>query len=484
MLIGEQPMSNKCIGKDSIKTFRTGGLELFQHFDRKLGLSEIMNNHKAKGEPLGEISKVLISELAIEPISVLKAVEQSCQNGMIESSGKKENMLQASYRALAIIGENADEIYAQIFERVKKIYHPDLGVAYNDYTSTFFSGNNCSLAKRGFSKDHRPDKPQITIGLTTNAAEPIVPIMSSVAEGNMHDANHFKEDFEKLKQRAPEGALFVFDKGVDSEKNRKMIREAKYHFLTACKVHEPMKEQMRKHIEKLQPVLKHGSGEHVKAFSWEEDDSYYTLYLDERRQKSDRAKREAKIAKAENYWNELDEIRRKKGAKALQQKLKVVKKKSFALQDYVIQYSVAVQQRLAPKKDILSKLHEGEDLDGMFVLVTSKKLSEKKKLKIYRKKSAIEKMFSDIKSALKLHPLRVWNDDRVRGLVLLKVICLLLLSLLQMEQQELRNIAKSTIILMLKSLTVVVKISENGTKTLLGHSYSDKILAKIFSLKT
>jgi len=64
-------------------------------------------------------------------------------------------------------------------------------------------------------------------------------------------------------------------------------------------------------------------------------------------------------------------------------------------------------------------------------------------------------MFSDIKSALRLHPLRVWNDDRVRGLILLKVICLLLLSLLQMEQQELRNIAKSPIVLMLKSLTVV-----------------------------
>ena len=99
-------------------------------------------------------------------------------------------------------------------------------------------------------------------------------------------------------------------------------------------------------------------------------------------------------------------------------------------------------------------------------------------------KAAIEKMFSDIKSVLKLHPLRVWNDYRVRGFILLKVICLLLLSLLQMEQQELRNIAKSTIVLMLKNLTVVMKISETGAKTVLGYSCSDKILAKIFCLKS
>jgi len=33
-------------------------------------------------------------------------------------------------------------------------------------------------------------------------------------------------------------------------------------------------------------------------------------------------------------------------------------------------------------------------------------------------------------------------------------------------------------------LAVVVKMSETGAKTVLGHSYSDKILAKIFCLKS
>ncbi|MBI4162336.1 MAG: hypothetical protein HY513_01525 [Candidatus Aenigmarchaeota archaeon] len=186
--------------ENSIKAFRVGGLELFQRFDKKLELSEIIGKHKTKGAPLDEIVRILISELA---------VEQACQNGMLESSSKKENMLQASYRALGILGENDEEIYAEIFDHVKKIYHPDLSIAYNDTTSTFFSGNNCSLAKHGHSKDHRPDKPQITIGLTTNAKEPVVPIMSSVAEGNKRDVTHFEEGFEKLKQRLPKGALLL-----------------------------------------------------------------------------------------------------------------------------------------------------------------------------------------------------------------------------------------------------------------------------------
>ena len=303
-------MSNNYNVENSIKAFRVGGLELFKHFDKKLMLSEIVGKYKTKGVPINEISKLLISELVVEPISVLKAVEQTCQNGMFESSCKKENMLQASYRALGILGENTDKIYAEIFEQVKKIYHPDLSIAYNDFTTTFLNSGNCSLAKKGYSKDHRPDKPQVSIGLATNAAEPVVPIMSSVAEGNKHDAKHFEDDFEALKQRVPKGTLFVFDKGIDSDKNRTMIRESKHHFLTACKVHEPVKAKMRKHKTYLRSVLKHGSGEQVKAASWEEDGLYYTLYLDERRHKSDKTRREAKIERAENYWNELDEIRK------------------------------------------------------------------------------------------------------------------------------------------------------------------------------
>jgi len=36
---------------------------------------------------------------------------------------------------------------------------------------------------------------------------------------------------------------------------------------------------------------------------------------------------------------------------------------------------------------------------------------------------------------------------------------------------------------MLKKMTVVVKMLETGAKIVLGHSYSDKILAQIFCLK-
>jgi len=478
-------MSNTHLVGNSIRTYRTGGLELFDHFNRKLGLSEIMNAHKSRGVPLGGIVKILVSELSVEPISVLQAVNSAGENMSGAHDGCKETcMLQACYRALGIIGSNADLIYEEVFSAVRIHYDLDMRMLYYDGTSTFLSGEGCALAKHGKSKDHRPDKPQVNIGLAVNGAEPVVPVVSSVTEGNVHDAPHFEKDFEQLKSRAPKGALFVFDKGVDSLKNRKMIHGGGFHFLTACKIHEPMKAEMRKRKSLLKEILRHPSGDKILTAEWEEGGLHYALFLDERRQKSDARKRQEKIAKAEKEWEALDMIRRKKGTRALHRKLAKKIKRSLATQNCIIEQKISMQQRLAPKKDVMEIFRVDEDIDGMFVLVSDKKMSAKRMLKNYRKKAVIEKVFSDIKSVLKLHPLRVWNDDRVRGLVLLKVVCVLLLSLLQMERKELRSVAKSTLALMLKSLTVVVKISKNGTKTVLGYECRHEILARAFRLKS
>lgn len=475
-------MSNKCIGGDSIKAFRTGGLELFQHFDRRLCISEIVKPYKRKGVPLDGIVKTLISSLSIEPASVKQTVEQANENFLL-TKANEGLVLKTAYRALEVLGKNTHEIYAQIFARVKQGYKIDMSAVYSDTTSTFFNGESCPIAKKGFSKDHRPDKPQISISLAVTG-EFSVPIMHSVAEGNKHDSTHFAGDFAVICSRAPAGALFVFDKGTDSKENRDMIIKSRNHFLTAAKVHEPMKKEMRKHSKYLTSILEHKNGDKVHAAEWEEDGLYCTLYLDERRKKSDAKKREEKIAKAEAQWNELNEVLKKKGAKGLQRKLYARKKKAFATQDYVVRESISVQRRLMPKKLMLENLRKDEDLDGMFVLVSDKKQSAKKKLKIYRRKAAIEKMFGDMKSALRLRPIRVWNEDEVKGLVLLKIICALLLSLLQLERGELRECAKSTIVMMLKSLTVVMRITKNGAKTVIGYDCRHKILAKIFSLKT
>lgn len=475
-------MSNKCIGGDSIKAFRTGGLKLFQHFDERLCISEIVKPYKRKGVRLDGIVKTLVSSLSIEPASVKQTVEQANENCLL-TKANEGLVLKTAYRALGVLGKNTHEIYAQIFARVKQGYKIDMSTVYSDTTSAFFNGESCPLAKKGFSKDHRPDKPQISISLVVTG-EFSVPIMHSVAEGNKHDSKHFAEDFAVVCSRVPAGTLFVFDKGTDSKENREMMTKSGNHFLTAAKIHEPMKREMRKHSKCLTAILEHKNGDKVLAAEWEGDGLYHTLYLDERRKKSDAKKREEKIAKAEAQWNGLNEVLKKKGAKGLQRKLHVRKRKSFAAQDYVVSESISVQQRLVPKKLMLENLRKDEDLDGMFVLVSDKKMSAKKNLRTYRKKATIEKMFSDMKSALRLRPIRVWKDDEVKGLVLLKVICALLLSLLQLERSELRECTKPTIIMMLKSLTVVMKVAKNGAKTVLGYDCRHEILAKTFSLKT
>ena len=364
--------------------------------------------------------------------------------------------------------------------------HMDINLKqiYMDWSSSFFYGKKCKIAKKGYSRDHRPEKKQVKIGLVVNSSQAI-PLYHSVLEGNVPDVPHFRNDFTRVQKDLPKGALIVFDKGADCEENRTCILDAKLHFLTAVKMYEPLKERIRKiDKSKMQEIGQHKNGKKVFAYDWFDEGLNYTLYLDERRLVSDREKRERNISKALKEYEEIYQLLEKKGTKAVQKKLSKKIKRVSKTCEYIIQQNISIQKRLAPKKNLLALLKKDVELDGMFVLVSSKKINPKKKLKIYRKKDIIEKMISDAKSVMKLRPFRVWNENEVRGCVLLKIIGILLVALLQMENKEIRNISKSTIVNMLKSLTVVVKINSLGAKTALGYSNTTEILVKILNLDT
>ena len=54
-----------------------------------------------------------------------------------------------------------------------------------DVTSTYFEGRHCALARPGYSRDHRPDRPQIVFGLLPTAEG--CPVEVEVFPGNTAD---------------------------------------------------------------------------------------------------------------------------------------------------------------------------------------------------------------------------------------------------------------------------------------------------------
>jgi hypothetical protein len=93
----------------------------------------------------------------------------------------------------------------------------DAAIVY-DITSTFFERTRCTLAFRGYSRDHRPDKLQIVIAMAVTAQG--YPFYWKVYDGNTPDVSTV-EDFTNqiISLFGLSDFVFVFDRGMTSQEN-------------------------------------------------------------------------------------------------------------------------------------------------------------------------------------------------------------------------------------------------------------------------
>ena len=92
------------------------------------------------------------------------------------------------------------------------------------------------MGKYGYSRDHRPDKQQITLGITELAHPINLPIGVTVKAGNVNDVTHFRSTFLQSQKKLTEGSLIIFDKGAGSKQNLELIGACKHEYLTAKKL--------------------------------------------------------------------------------------------------------------------------------------------------------------------------------------------------------------------------------------------------------
>jgi hypothetical protein len=104
-----------------------------------------------------------------------------------------------------------------------------------DVTSTYLEGRCCELAQRGYSRDHRRDRPQIVIGLI--CAVDGCPIAVEVFAGNAADPATVATQIDKLKQRfGLQRVVMVGDRGMLTQARiDKTLRPAGLDWITALR---------------------------------------------------------------------------------------------------------------------------------------------------------------------------------------------------------------------------------------------------------
>ena len=203
-----------------------------------LDFPNIIGKHKTKGLNINSLIKGLLSYKLTDNFSIDRAHEWINREEVLEIFNLKGFHKKALYRTLQTLGNNKEEIISDIqdilFQR-HDFEHTDINM---DWTSIILYGEKSPLGKYGYSRDHRPDKKQITIGVS-ELIDPInVPIGITVQPGNVNDQKHFEKTFQQVNTKLKKGSLVIFDKGANSINNISLIRMDALQYLTAKKLNK------------------------------------------------------------------------------------------------------------------------------------------------------------------------------------------------------------------------------------------------------
>lgn len=199
---------------------------------------DIFGKHKTRGININNLLPALISYKLTDNFSIKKAHEWINQLEVLEEFTLDSFSERTLYRVLDIIGSNREEIICDLQNVLFSRYdfeHTNINM---DWTSIVLHGSEASLGKYGYSRDHRPDKKQITVGVT-ELSDPInIPIGMTIEPGNLNDQSHFKKTYQQSNSCLREGSLVIFDKGANSVTNTQMIRADNLQYITGKKLNK------------------------------------------------------------------------------------------------------------------------------------------------------------------------------------------------------------------------------------------------------
>ncbi|KKG21816.1 hypothetical protein EO97_12460, partial [Methanosarcina sp. 2.H.T.1A.15] len=161
----------------------------------RLNFGDIFGKHKSKGLDLNSLLIGLLSYKLTENFSIKEAGKWLNQEEILEILNLERFHERVLYRTLELLGRNREEILSDILDSLFSVYGFEDTNINLDWMSVVLYGTKSKLGKYGYSRDHRPDKLQITVGIS-ELAEPInIPIGVTVNRGNVLNLEHFSDTY-------------------------------------------------------------------------------------------------------------------------------------------------------------------------------------------------------------------------------------------------------------------------------------------------
>jgi len=199
---------------------------------RGTGLADLCEQLLPSGKeavPWAKMAAVLVTARLCEPSSELHIAEdwyrRTALGDLLQLDPGLVNK-DRLYRALDLVLEHKAELEAHLSRRCGELFAVDNEVLLYDVTSTYFEGEaeGNALARRGYSRDHRPDCKQVCIALVVTFDG--FPLGYEVFAGNTHDSRTVQTIVDTMEARhGVVGRVWIADRGMSSAENLAWLRQ-------------------------------------------------------------------------------------------------------------------------------------------------------------------------------------------------------------------------------------------------------------------
>jgi hypothetical protein len=384
----------------------------------------------------------LVANRAVAPMSKLSAAEWVREDTAIpELSTMDEDQ---AYRAMDLLvdADTQGRVQEAVFFAVANLLNLEVDLLFFDTTSTYFERDDeeqgeDAFRRYGHSKDHRPDLPQIVIGLAVTKEG--IPVRCWCWPGNTNDQAVLAEVRDDMRDWKLGRVITVVDRGFSSADNLAYLRRAGGHYIAGMRMRDgnPLVETVLSRQGRYQHVKENLRVKEVRLDQTGDgtDDgtgARFVICHNPEQAERDAAQRDEQIARIQAELGRIGEQRardakRPRGDKTRQRNEAAHVRAECALRDHPTLGRWLTQQPNGRLKINTAKVKTEARLDGKYLIATSDPhISAEDTALGYKNLLEAERGFRDLKSTLLLRPVFHRLEHRIRAHVLICWLALLL----------------------------------------------------------
>jgi len=417
-----------------------GGPHVVAALWEELGIAKTLRRAARRGRFTTDVERavlLLVCQRMLEPGSKLAATRWLADEirlpGIVEVSDDQ------LYRAMDFLLAEADAVQEAVFFSVANLLNLEVDLIFFDTTSTYFevepdhdpdadedpdadtaeAAGEAPLRRLGHSKDHRPDLPQVVIGLAVTKSG--IPVRCWVWPGNTSDQTVVEQVRDDLRGWKLGRSVLVCDSGFSGRDNLAYLTRAGGHYLAGIKLRAGMAdvEAVLSRQGRYLPVADNLSVKEVWVNRGGAGERRFIVCKNTDEARRDKTRREQAIARIEAELVALKTLR-----------TDAHHKRECALRAHP---SLGRWLRQTPSGRLVvdrQRIAAEERLDGKYLIETSDRtLSAADAALAYKNLLQAERGFRHLKGRIELRPVYHRLDERIRSHVLVCFLALLLVRL-------------------------------------------------------